>query len=344
VDRPCLEQRTHLVQRRGVVAVRLAVDGHRATGRCVEAEDHPHRRRLPGTVGPEESGDNAWPHGKAEVVDRHLVPVLLRQAAYFDHLAALVITGASRPEHGGDRDPCVSRSSRLRSGATAEIAVLLDGARPVGPRCGVSHDDGVRRYDEYERPTGWLLIIAVAVLAAIVSMLSRPSHEQDRVTGSPPPVAVQRTPSQAAPTSSVLDDVLSRVSGLVAATGVCPVVTDHRTTMTVSFTMQDITPVREVVRSVTSQDQVLGPRATGVSIRPGSCAAASGQPTPPGNQVLDPGGEELVSLTYALPKTCPAPFPVQVSVGLSIADQPRAEQLVLLSDLSGVSFTTCASG
>ena len=59
VDGPRLQQRADLVQRRGVVAVVLAVDGDAARGRRVQAEDHPHRGRLARAVRPEEAGHDA---------------------------------------------------------------------------------------------------------------------------------------------------------------------------------------------------------------------------------------------------------------------------------------------
>ena len=59
-----LEQRADLAQRRGRVGVAAAVDGHRAGGRPVEAEDHPHRRGLAGAVRAEEAGHPAGLDGE----------------------------------------------------------------------------------------------------------------------------------------------------------------------------------------------------------------------------------------------------------------------------------------
>ena len=56
-----------------------AVDGDRAGGRPVQAEDHPHRGGLAGAVRPEEAGDDAGPDGERQVVDGDLVAVPLGQ-------------------------------------------------------------------------------------------------------------------------------------------------------------------------------------------------------------------------------------------------------------------------
>src|SRR6201999_4043128 len=72
-----VEQRADLVKRRAVVAVALAVDDDGAAVGRVEAEDEPQRGRLPRAVGPEEAGDHAGAHGKAEIADRGLLAVTL---------------------------------------------------------------------------------------------------------------------------------------------------------------------------------------------------------------------------------------------------------------------------
>ena len=101
VDGARLEQRADLVQRRGVVAVGLAVDGHVARGRRVEAEDQPHRRRLPGAVRAEEAGHDPGLDGEGELVDGALVAVVLRQAVGLDHPATSGIGLLSTLRPGG---------------------------------------------------------------------------------------------------------------------------------------------------------------------------------------------------------------------------------------------------
>ena len=85
VHRARLEQRADLVQRRGVVAVVLAVDGDVARRRRVEPEDQPHRRRLAGSVRPEEPRHDARPDREVEPVDGPLVAVVLRQRPRNNH-------------------------------------------------------------------------------------------------------------------------------------------------------------------------------------------------------------------------------------------------------------------
>jgi hypothetical protein len=72
VDRARLEQRADLVERRGVVAVGLAVDGDVAGARAVEPEDQAHRRRLARAVRAEEARHDPGLDGERRVPVRRL--------------------------------------------------------------------------------------------------------------------------------------------------------------------------------------------------------------------------------------------------------------------------------
>ena len=135
VDGPRLEQRADLVQRRLVVPVVLAVHDHVARGRRVEAEDQPHRRRLPGAVRAEETGDDPGPDGERQVVDGPLVAVVLRQAGGFDH------TPRVRARCGGGA-VLNERTTRFSSPGGFRHRADRGLQDPVGARAGEDeHDD-----------------------------------------------------------------------------------------------------------------------------------------------------------------------------------------------------------
>src|SRR4029077_4986769 len=77
VDRACLQQRAHLVQRRGMIAVVTPVYRGGALGWRVETKEKAHRRRLAGSVRAEETGDHSRSHHEREPVDRPLATVIL---------------------------------------------------------------------------------------------------------------------------------------------------------------------------------------------------------------------------------------------------------------------------
>ena len=92
VDGLGIEQRADLSHWGRRVDVRSAVDQRGAGSRPVQAEDHPHRRRLPGPVGTEEAGDDTRPDGGADAVDGELagrrcaeVAVSLGELLQFNH-------------------------------------------------------------------------------------------------------------------------------------------------------------------------------------------------------------------------------------------------------------------
>jgi hypothetical protein len=84
MHRTRLEQRTHLMERRRVVAIMLAVHRHVPAAGCIQAENEPDRRRLARPVRPEKAGDDPRTDGEGEIVDRPLVAVVLREVARLD--------------------------------------------------------------------------------------------------------------------------------------------------------------------------------------------------------------------------------------------------------------------
>ncbi len=85
VHRLGVQQRADLAGGVGQSAVRVAADRDVARGGVVQAEDHPHRRRLAGAVGAQEAGDGAGSHLEGQVVHSGLVAVALGQADCLDH-------------------------------------------------------------------------------------------------------------------------------------------------------------------------------------------------------------------------------------------------------------------
>src|SRR6267142_2632786 len=86
MNRTRLEQRAYLMQRSHMVAVVLTVDGDVARRRRVEAEDQPHRRRLPGSVRAEKARHDARTYCKRDAVHGALFTVVLGQCFSLDHV------------------------------------------------------------------------------------------------------------------------------------------------------------------------------------------------------------------------------------------------------------------
>jgi hypothetical protein len=71
--------------RRAGGPVTAAVDHDPASGRLVQARDHPHRRGLPGAVRAEETGDDSGLDHETQPVHRQFLAVTLTEILYFDH-------------------------------------------------------------------------------------------------------------------------------------------------------------------------------------------------------------------------------------------------------------------
>ena len=78
-------------QRRGQIRVVAAVHRRRPGSRPVQADDHPHRRRLACTVRSEEAGDHPWPDGEGEPLDGRLLAIALGERTRLDHEALRMV-------------------------------------------------------------------------------------------------------------------------------------------------------------------------------------------------------------------------------------------------------------
>lgn len=214
----------------------------------------------------------------------------------------------------------------------------------------MSHD-GVVRSDGVG---GWGLIIVVAVVAALFSMLSQPPKNvaptppaapSPSAAAAPSAIAQPALPTDAAPISlSPTQAALQLHAGYVSAPSVCPVSTDHRTTLSITLVLRNDTQVTERVEGLAPALPLGGLVDQGVVIRSGSCQVPFGKPVKADGQVLPAGTTILVTLHLGLPRTCPQPLPVGLDVTLSISGDVRAESLSLFDDLGSIPFATCPAG
>lgn len=115
--------------------------------------------------------------------------------------------------------------------------------------------------------------------------------------------------------------------------------TDHRRELTVSVGIENVDTRRVYVQGFRPVLPMGGLRATGGSMGFELCGdVARTQDTS-----LEPGQAIVVTMAFALPDECPAPYPVQVEV--MTATEPDGtvfrKQLGVLNDLGGLRFRQC---
>jgi hypothetical protein len=173
----------------------------------------------------------------------------------------------------------------------------------------------------------WVALAAVAVLAGFL-VLGSDGQESADDGPDPAPTATATSPSPWRPGQRQY----------LGVTRICGPVTDGRRTLAISFEVSNISPSPVEIQSVVGVLPEGGLRQRGPATRGGSCNA-------PGTQslrtVLLGDRSRFYTLTFDLPKSCPARYPVLVRIGFTARDLKESSLSLLQSDLSVPEFDTC---
>jgi hypothetical protein len=175
----------------------------------------------------------------------------------------------------------------------------------------------------------WAWVAGAAVLVALGAWLVVRSGPM-LPSGNPRAPAAVRSPST--------------VAVPLVAVGVpntCPSSVDGRV-LTLSFTLQNVSSVPLTVSEVTPTYPLGQMQSLGVSIvGTGRCEAPD--PSVQSHR-LEPGASLAVRFRLALPRECPAPYPVAARVLLQVGDQTVEKDTPVYPDLGGIAFPNCPAG
>lgn len=118
---------------------------------------------------------------------------------------------------------------------------------------------------------------------------------------------------------------------------ICGVVTDHRTRMAITFAVSNVSRYDVSIDAVRPVLPLRGLRpqpATGG----GDCSAPGRQPVP---GPIRAGQIRYFTLHFALPKTCPAPYPVFVRITFRAGGFTETSYSILENDLAVPDFAAC---
>lgn len=128
-------------------------------------------------------------------------------------------------------------------------------------------------------------------------------------------------------------------AGPVVVADICPLRTDHQTTVTVTFGLRNVGSAPLTLVRVDPMLPRGGLRLTATATRSGSCAAPG-----PSTRTIAPHGRVLVSFRFTLPRTCPTALPVQARLQVREGGTTTTLQLPVVNDLSGTRYDTCIPG
>ena len=121
---------------------------------------------------------------------------------------------------------------------------------------------------------------------------------------------------------------------------VCPVITDHRNYLTVSFQVKNVRDVPVLVTALAGHPPIGGVTQAEPARSGGSCRRPGRDPL---KSVIDGGGNLIYTMRWNLPDTCPEPYPLQVRVTYQLPgeDVLKSDFITVLVDLSGIGFLQC---
>lgn len=171
------------------------------------------------------------------------------------------------------------------------------------------------------------VVLAVAVAAAAIAVEVGRSRPPGGSAGRSPGSTRTATPGAAPATFAV--------------GALCPPVTDHATTLLLSFTLVNLTAAPVTVVRIEPYLPLQGLDTVSINIAGGGCdehhAAPAGLEVPPGQSLR-------VTFRLLLRPTCPQPLPVQARVDVRTSAQDVVTEIVpVYADLGSIAFNTCPS-
>jgi hypothetical protein len=178
----------------------------------------------------------------------------------------------------------------------------------------------------------WLALAAVALVAGFLVLGQDGQRSAD---GGPGPV-----PSTAAadPGPTSLAPWRPGQRQYLGVTRICGPVTDGRRMLAISFEVSNISASEVEIQSVLGVLPEGGLRQRGPATRGGSCSTPG---TLSLRTVLAGDRSRFYTLTFDLPKTCPARYPVLVRINFTARGLKESSLSLLQSDLSVPEFDTC---
>jgi hypothetical protein len=185
-------------------------------------------------------------------------------------------------------------------------------------------------------PLALVAIALACVLAGVVVLVFRaPSGPPDPVAGPSPTPQVSLSVAMPSGSASTL---LGSPSQKLDLGRICQPVTDGRTSLDVSFYLVNVSTSAVTLMDVEPLLPLAGLRLRGPNRAGGSCEHP-GSEAPGG--LLAPGGRQLITMRFRLPKTCPQPYPVQARVRLRVNQMVGTTTVPVYADLGAVEFNTC---
>jgi hypothetical protein len=120
----------------------------------------------------------------------------------------------------------------------------------------------------------------------------------------------------------------------------CPIRTDHRNELTMSFALRNISSAEATITGLTAIRSPTGLRQIGPTRSGGSCRRTGWQSA---RESIASGHARIYTVRWALPDTCPEPDPLQVQVTYYLPHKvmEESDNLTVRVDLGGIGFLQC---